>query len=441
MEFEPTSEPGLPPELAPDPPPPLRSASSGNWLFWIPGLALFGLFVVLPAAEMWFPDTRLAIQPHSRDFSLVQQIQQVVLEALIPLWLFFVGASIGSFLNVLVYRIPLGRSVALDRSHCPLCGSAIRFSDNLPVLGWLRLGGRCRSCGCRIALRYPLVEALCGLGFLLLCFFELLSGGANLPVRAPGEMQSAVWILLFPRWDLIGLYAFHGLLWVALLLGCLFHYDRLKLPAPWRIGMLLFFLVAPILFVPLMVVGWHPHLNDAGGIRGVGQNGVSAGWGVVAGILAAAVIQLSAGPGRRCGQLAWPLATVGAALGWQAAVSIALLTLVLALPGLTTVRAGRSGFLSRMGVAGWILPAALVHLLAWRTLTERTSPWWPGPESSLIHAVAALGLLAGLALILKILPEDSVVDPGDRGSSEFTADPSPTQRADVAIASDETVIG
>ncbi|PZE74093.1 A24 family peptidase [Curtobacterium sp. MCBD17_019] len=74
------------------------------------------------------------------------------------------GLLIGSFLNVVVYRVPAGISVVAPASACPTCGHAIRAVDNVPVLSWLLLRGRCRYCRARISVRYPLVEAItCGL--------------------------------------------------------------------------------------------------------------------------------------------------------------------------------------------------------------------------------------------------------------------------------------
>jgi len=69
------------------------------------------------------------------------------------------GAAVGSFLNVCISRLPEGESVIAPGSRCPICGSRIRWHDNLPVLGWLWLRGRCRDCGGRISPIYPLVEA------------------------------------------------------------------------------------------------------------------------------------------------------------------------------------------------------------------------------------------------------------------------------------------
>jgi leader peptidase (prepilin peptidase)/N-methyltransferase len=69
------------------------------------------------------------------------------------------GAAVGSFLNVVVYRLPRGESLAAPPSHCTTCGTAIKPYDNVPVLAWLWLRGRCRACGAAISPRYPLVEA------------------------------------------------------------------------------------------------------------------------------------------------------------------------------------------------------------------------------------------------------------------------------------------
>jgi leader peptidase (prepilin peptidase)/N-methyltransferase len=69
-----------------------------------------------------------------------------------------IGLAIGSFLNVVIWRVPRGESVAHPPSHCPACDAAIRPADNVPVLSWLLLRGRCRACAAPISVRYPLVE-------------------------------------------------------------------------------------------------------------------------------------------------------------------------------------------------------------------------------------------------------------------------------------------
>jgi leader peptidase (prepilin peptidase)/N-methyltransferase len=70
------------------------------------------------------------------------------------------GAAIGSFLNVVVHRVPRGESIVAPRSRCPECGTTLTALDNIPIVSWLALRGRCRSCGTRISPRYPAVELL-----------------------------------------------------------------------------------------------------------------------------------------------------------------------------------------------------------------------------------------------------------------------------------------
>ncbi|MGG6297659.1 prepilin peptidase [Leptolyngbya sp. AN02str] len=79
---------------------------------------------------------------------------------------FVVGACVGSFLNVVIYRLPAGLSLLHPPSRCPVCYTPLRPYDNVPVLGWLWLRGRCRHCQTPISLRYPLIEAATGLLFV-----------------------------------------------------------------------------------------------------------------------------------------------------------------------------------------------------------------------------------------------------------------------------------
>lgn len=81
---------------------------------------------------------------------------------------FLLGGCLGSFYNVVIHRLPHRMSLVHPRSHCPLCGKMIAAYDNIPVLSYLILGGKCRYCKAGISIRYPLVEALSGIIALLL---------------------------------------------------------------------------------------------------------------------------------------------------------------------------------------------------------------------------------------------------------------------------------
>jgi len=82
-----------------------------------------------------------------------------MITALVWVWVAAVGLVAGSFLTVVIYRLPRGESIVAPRSRCPRCGAGIRTRDNIPVLSWVVLKGRCRECGERISARYPLIEA------------------------------------------------------------------------------------------------------------------------------------------------------------------------------------------------------------------------------------------------------------------------------------------
>jgi len=84
----------------------------------------------------------------------------------IPLGAFLFGLIVGSFLNVCILRIPADKSIVLPASSCPKCGKAIAPYDNIPVLSWIFLGGKCRNCKTKISAMYPAVELLTGLLFL-----------------------------------------------------------------------------------------------------------------------------------------------------------------------------------------------------------------------------------------------------------------------------------
>lgn len=84
------------------------------------------------------------------------------------IWLIFVfafGSCVGSFLNVVIYRLPRDKSLISPASSCPACNRRIRFYDNIPLISWLVLGGKCRYCKARISPRYFVVELLTALLF------------------------------------------------------------------------------------------------------------------------------------------------------------------------------------------------------------------------------------------------------------------------------------
>lgn len=111
------------------------------------------------------------------------------------------GSLIGSFLNVVVYRVPAGRSVVAPPSSCPSCGSRIRGFDNIPVVSWLVLRGRCRDCAAPISVRYPAVELFTALAFAAVAVWRLpalVSAAAlgSAPDIAASVLQTVAYLFL-----------------------------------------------------------------------------------------------------------------------------------------------------------------------------------------------------------------------------------------------------
>ncbi len=99
---------------------------------------------------------------------------------MISLGTFLFGLIVGSFLNVCIVRLPRGRSIANPPSHCPRCRTPIRFYDNIPLISFLVLRGKCRSCGEPISWRYPIVELMNGLFYVWIANELGLGGEAGL---------------------------------------------------------------------------------------------------------------------------------------------------------------------------------------------------------------------------------------------------------------------
>lgn len=252
--------------------------------------------------------------------------------ALILIWLFVVGGAVGSFLNVVVYRLPKGISIVHPPSHCPKCGWAIRWFDNVPVVGWIALGGRCRHCQSPISIRYPLVEAATAGLFVLLGFVDI----------------SRTYLF-----QLYAVYPYHLLLVCTLLCAGLIEYDGNR--PPWK-------LYVPALVVGAVVpLGW-PGLRSmpiwsvlppliAGTVDGLA--------GLAAGLLLAGIAWRALYDQRPIG-LVLGLITVGLYLGWQAVAIAAMGTAVLELsmwfPARVSPRARITTSLS-LGIVtfGWTL--------------------------------------------------------------------------------------
>jgi leader peptidase (prepilin peptidase)/N-methyltransferase len=140
------------------------------------------------------------------------------------LWVFALGLMIGSFINVLVARLPFEKSIVWPSSRCFACYTKIRLTDNLPILGYLRLRGKCRACGAPFSARYLWVEIGTGGAFLALFLAEVVFNRFNLPGVALGGDG-------LPTGRAVALFAYHLVLVSALIAAAVVDYEHRIIPS------------------------------------------------------------------------------------------------------------------------------------------------------------------------------------------------------------------
>ena len=249
---------------------------------------------------------------------------------LLDLYVAAVGLVIGSYLNVVIHRLPREESTVLPRSRCPRCGAPLRALDNLPLLSFLLLRGRCRQCQAPISWRYPLVEAMTGILFV----GALEAFGLTWHAAAAAAFGSALIALA-------GIDLEHFLL-----------PDAITLPG-----------IAVGLLISLFAdwIHWREALLGAA----LGGGGL---W-----LLAQLWVLLRHEEGMGLGDVKM-LAMVGAFLGWQGViVTVFLGSLAGAVVGLSLIAAGRLDLGSRLPFGVFLAGGAMVALFAGPALVARYS--------------------------------------------------------------------
>lgn len=205
------------------------------------------------------------------------------------------GLIVGSFLNVVIYRVPRGESVVQPGSHCPACGVAIRPAQNIPVLSWILLRGRCVSCRGRISPRYPLVEA--GTAGLFLLVTARVGPTAALPaflyLAAIAVALSVIDVEVRRLPDRIVLPSYGVALSLLLLAGAI--------EGDWRPAARGLIAMAALLVLYLILAVAHPGGIGFGDVKLAGLLGLYLGWlgwgavavGTFAGFLLGAVVGLT----------------------------------------------------------------------------------------------------------------------------------------------------
>jgi leader peptidase (prepilin peptidase)/N-methyltransferase len=365
-------------------------------------LLLVGLFFLEPAAGL------LQAPPKSRfrpiQLTTRERVEHGAVAGLTALWFFMLGASLGSFLHCVEYRLPRGISIAASGSKCPGCGTPIRLWHNIPVLGWLWLRGRCAHCGWTIPSRYALTEFVLGTVFVVLMAVEIIGGGINLPplrdVRSIGLVQN----LWDPDWRLIATFAYHAALLCLLTTWSLFAVDRFRIP-PSLLAIGLAIGIGSALAWPVLhPVGWDGSFSTADPWRV--RTAIDLFAGALAGLIVGGLLVRHWPGNRRAGDAASTILgmlLVGLFLGWQAAVGVAAITTALRV--LLLISSSR-----KWPVVVSIAIAALLHLLGWSVLASQW--WWPGPLSPWYVAPIYAALVAVLSQWIDSVEQGGDAEPG-----------------------------
>jgi len=312
----------------------------------------------------------------------MDDISQWILRAgwFLGAWLFAFGAAAGSFLNVVVYRLPARKSLVHPGSSCPVCGHPIRWYHNTPILSWLLLRGRCYDCGAKIPARYPLVELAGGVMFAGLAAIEVwppIERASELPAFLPHASGA----------DIIARYVYHVWLLATLLAAALIERDGKPVPRRmiW-LAAVVGLVVAEAWpevqpqFGYVLPGSWNPGARPsaiAASVAG-GLTGLLAGWifslvGAPSGKhLGAAENRLK--ETRRPDALA--LACVGTFVGWQGAVLVGVAATVLWL--MVESRSRLSKKSPRWGWTALVLLAAIGWIVLTRNWHDRTARWGGG---------------------------------------------------------------
>lgn len=354
-----------------------RSQTRLTWLrYTIAIVVCLGIGAVLawPAFEMlWLAGSEEDFVSRQNRLDQVQWIQAILIAGFLYTWFFFFGATVGSFLNVVIWRMPRGETVVSRPSRCPFCSTQLKWNDNVPVLGWIMLGGRCRTCRLSISPRYPIIETIVGLIFLLLLQFEVLSGGGNLPgVEAVRLSHSRAMLEL--QFPLLSIYVFHCYLFSLMVCWGMIAWDRSRMPLTLCVLAYGAGFLGPMIWPELYPVRLGS--MDLGSVVDADRLevflsalcGAFAGtaWGI---LMRAFVSQPTADDHSRRLGIPIMMVAVGLYLGWQATVVIAALSMLMSVviwPVLN--RIGRTDFAG--GVELSILASSFTFVLYWKFWNE-----------------------------------------------------------------------
>jgi leader peptidase (prepilin peptidase)/N-methyltransferase len=363
-----------------------------------------------------------------------------LLDATIATWFVAVGASIGSFLNVVAYRLPLGRKLG-GHSKCPYCCCTIRASDNIPVLAWVKLRGRCRCCRLPISVQYPLVEVGVALAFFLIFVSEFLTTGGNLPgVRGNSIGVSGLTRIADPR--LLGLRLFVYVWALSGLIGAALIAVREK-AVPFRLfgWSILPMVLAAVVDPEVIVVDWR-NVPPLGWIEDRLDALTTLLCGSVAGLAVARVLSPILYQGfdrslmscdastRGARQFCGAMCVAGCVVGWQSVIPLAMVILLIGSLLAWLLKSWRcQAYLADATI--WVWLGLLIFRSLWKPIDNISL--LPSSFPEIVRQMLGLALLAATAALFRAVsggPTSSFPQQSSREDEAEAADPEVRSKAD-----------
>ena len=375
----------------------VRILKLGFWLFCL----LFGLLlIVAPLLTGLLAKTEQMPFSFAEYLSYVDTAQAFMMRAFGFVWVFFFGSCFASFLNVVAWRVPRSRGIN-GSSMCPYCHTKLGFLDNIPIAGWIRIGGKCRTCKLPVSPRYLIVELLLGTIFVSFYVVQILLGGINLPIREIDNLIGFEHLVFSPNWNLIQLTVYHLILICLLFTFTLIKSERLKIPISIFFVGLLLGIGLPLIWPSMLLVSWQIGVNQLFSLDRLSTNQLlTIAMGVLGGAGCGLLLSFGQSPtdtpehqsptitqSSHIPDLIAGMILVGLFLGWQSAISVTTLFLVILL---TARIIGLRD--NQLNLSTQLLLVTLVHLMLWRITTW--CQFWPSPTTGgTFFAVWALVLL------------------------------------------------
>lgn len=341
---------------------PRRRRRRPNWPYRLAWCAIVGSLLLYIAVGTLIGGLTYGHRSYGTDWWIA--FVTTTMSATIGAWFVAVGASIGSFLNVVAYRLPLGRTVG-GHSGCPYCCSAIARGDNVPVLAWIKLRGRCRTCRLPISAQYPLVEFLVAMIFLFVFATEIARNGANLPIER--AFQASIYQNGVTSTLILRMVSYLALLCGLVATGLIV---LKRQTVPLRLfACSLFPLVISAVSDPAATVVLWRSAKSLGPIDGRIQAVATVGLGLLAGAIVAWLLSwILYRPGQSARAWIAGLAIASAVVGWQGVLPLTVLMLASWLVGRFLFRR----FADRLAVddpAVWMWLGLLLFRAFWRQLS------------------------------------------------------------------------